>query len=75
MTHGLIILLSPLFCRFDIFHNKMLKSASTNIFLLVAFFAPFALQPEDESRGVDYQIHASTRSLALDMHCQVALQE
>lgn len=30
------------------FHNKMVKSAPTNIFLFMAFFTPFALFSEDE---------------------------
>lgn len=52
MTYGLIIVFSLLLCRFDIFHNKMLESTSTNILLLMAFCTPFALFPEDESPGV-----------------------
>lgn len=35
-------------CRFDIFYNKMVKSAPTNISLFMAFFIPFALLSEDE---------------------------
>lgn len=52
VTHGLIIVFSLLLCRLDIFHNKTLRRASTNIFLLVAFCTPFALLPADEPPGV-----------------------
>lgn len=76
------MLLSLLLHGFDIFHKKMLKSASNNMFpclALLFFFIPsFALFPKVEFPGVgleDPRPSVLSFPLALDMCRQAALQQ